>query len=205
MSLHPQPSLPPAPAHAAALPAVSVLRRVWVEAGNRRQRGCSCWRALAGQGVGQLIAVSTNLDHVGVALGASFRQAPGLDPPTVALVPERSCQSECAAARSVSASSSIRFNSRTAARTCVLSVRLRPRALSKPPSRAASSRRSVASPPNSLPRNSHSTLWSKPGSARSRASRYFQSMRARTASAACRSLSPSRNCSSVTRASRQGA
>src|SRR4051794_21673942 len=42
------------------------------------------------------------------------------------------------AARRVSASSSTRFRSRTAASTCVLSVRCRPRALSSPPSRAAS-------------------------------------------------------------------
>src|SRR5215210_3849556 len=47
-------------------------------------------------------------------------------------------------------------------------------------------------------------VWSKPASASSRASRYFQSIRARTASAAWRSLSPSRNCMSVTSARRQG-
>ena len=50
-----------------------------------------CWHALADHGVEQLIAVAANLDDIGVALGASFRQAPVLDPPAVAIVPVRMC------------------------------------------------------------------------------------------------------------------
>ena len=52
--------------------------------------------------------------------------------------------------------------------------------------------------------SSVSTEASKPGSDRSRPSAYFQSSRARTASAACRSVRPSTNCSTSTSASRAG-
>jgi hypothetical protein len=51
----------------------------------------------------------------------------------------------------------------------------------------------------------HSDDWSKPASVSSRPSAYFQSMRARTASEAWRSESPSVNCSTVARANRPGA
>ena len=94
------------------------------------------------------------------------------------------------------------------ASTCVASVRCRPRALSSPRARHASSslcsRRSSAPPMSRRARNSHSTEWSKPGSSSSRLSRYFQSIRARTASAACRSGMFSRNCKMVTNARRHG-
>src|SRR4051794_22832118 len=94
------------------------------------------------------------------------------------------------------------------ARTWVASVRCRPRALSSPRAWQASSsscnRRSSALPASRRERNSHSTEWSKPGSASSSPSRYFQSIRARTASAARRSGRFSRNCRMVTRASRHG-
>src|SRR5439155_6240624 len=53
--------------------------------------------------------------------------------------------------------------------------------------------------------NSHRTEASKPGSSSSSPSRYFQSMRARTASAARRSARSSRNWSRVTSARRHGA
>src|SRR3954471_5362740 len=112
------------------------------------------------------------------------------------------------AARSVSPTLSSRLTVRTAASTWVLSVRWRPRALSRPRSRNCAS---IASsrPCSSLPairraRNSHRTEKSNPGSVSSRPSAYFQSIRPRTASAACRSLSPSVNCSTVTRARRHG-
>ena len=87
-------------------------------------------------------------------------------------------------------------------------MRCRPRALSSPRAWQASSsscsRRSSALPASRRERNSHSTEWSKPGSASSSPSRYFQSIRARTASAARRSGRFSRNCRMVTRASRHG-
>ena len=108
----------------------------------------------------------------------------------------------------VSPTSSRRLSTRMDASTCVASVRCRPRALSSPRAWQASSSlpssRSSALPASRRERNSHRTEWSKPGSVSSSPSRYFQSMRARTASAAWRSGRFSRNCSRVTRASRQG-
>ena len=112
------------------------------------------------------------------------------------------------AARRVSATSSSRFSTRMAASTCVESVRCWPRALSQPRARqrssSLSSRSSSALPASRRSRNSLSTEKSKPGSVSSRLSRYFQSMRARTASAAWRSARFSRNCMIVTNASRHG-
>ena len=64
---------------------------------------------------------------------------------------------------------------------------------------------SAALPARRRSRNSLSTEKSKPGSVNSSPKRYFQSIRARTASAAWRSARFSRNCMIVTRASRQGA
>src|SRR5829696_3812685 len=64
-----------------------------------------------------------------------------------------------------------------------------------------SSSRCSAPPATRRARNSPSTLKWNPGSVSSRPSAYFQSMRARTASAACRSLRCSRNWNTVTRAS----
>src|SRR4051794_15723504 len=94
------------------------------------------------------------------------------------------------------------------ARTWVASVRCRPRALSRPRAWQASSslrsRRSSALPSSRRARNSHKAEWSKPGSVSSNPSRYFQSIRARTASAARRSGRSSRNCRMVTSARRHG-
>src|SRR3954469_6223810 len=92
------------------------------------------------------------------------------------------------AARSVSPTLSSRLTVRTAASTWVLSVRWRPRALSRPRSRncasIASSRPCSSLPATRRARNSHKTEKSNPGSASSRPSAYFQSIRPRTASAA---------------------
>ena len=77
-------------------------------------------------------------------------------------------------------------------------VRAWPPALTRPrPARrssSASSARHVRSPATSRDRNSLSTLASKPGSSNSRPSAYFQVIRSRTASAACRSVRFSENC-----------
>jgi hypothetical protein len=103
---------------------------------------------------------------------------------------------------------SSRCRSRTAMWTWVASVRWRPPLPSRPRSRSRSSNspssRSVWPSASSRARNSVSTEASKPGSDRSRPSAYFQSSRARTASAACRSVRPSTNCSTSTSASRAG-
>src|ERR1043165_7478330 len=68
----------------------------------------------------------------------------------------------------------------------------------------ASSRCSSAAPSISRTRNSERTEKSKPGSVSSSPRAYFQSIRARTASAAWRSESPSVNCITVTSAKRHG-
>ncbi len=88
------------------------------------------------------------------------------------------------------------------------SVRARPAVLSSPFSRAAarmpSSTRLPASASTRRSRNSDSTEKSKPGSASSNPRAYLKSILARTASAACRSVSPSTNCNTSTNASRPG-
>ena len=113
------------------------------------------------------------------------------------------------ACRSASVAHPRRTVARTRASTWVESVRCRPRALSSPRLLQRSSNRSSSNPsapPSSRrERNSQSTEASNPGSVSSSPSRYFQSMRARTASAAARSERSSRNCRTVIRASRQGA
>ena len=113
------------------------------------------------------------------------------------------------ACRNVSATHSKRLRSRRAPSTWVESVRCRPRAFRYPRSlhavRNASSRRSSPEPWMRRARNSQSTEKWKPGSVNSRPRAYIQSMRARTASAAWRSESPSANCMTVTSARRQGA
>src|SRR5215218_8401973 len=92
--------------------------------------------------------------------------------------------------------------------TWVASVRWRPPLPSRPRSRSRASSsvssRSVWPSASSRARNSVSTEASKPGSDSSRPSVYFQSSRPRTASAACRSVRPSTNCSTSTSASRAG-
>jgi hypothetical protein len=92
--------------------------------------------------------------------------------------------------------------------TWVASVRWRPPLPNRPRSRSretiSPSSRSVWPSASSRARNSVSTEASKPGSGRSRPSAYFQSSRPRTASAACRSVRPSTNCSTSTSASRAG-
>ena len=112
------------------------------------------------------------------------------------------------AARSVSPTRSSRFIVRTAARTCVESVRCLPRCLSNPSSctrsRSASSKINSSFPSTRRVRNSLNTVWSKPESTNSRPSAYFQSIRPRTASAVCRSENASVNWSTVASASRQG-
>jgi hypothetical protein len=112
------------------------------------------------------------------------------------------------AARSVSATNSSRLSTRMAARTCVESVRGCPRALRDPKarhrSRSLSNKRTSVLPASRRSRNSLSTEKSQPGSLNSRPRRYFQSIRARTASAAWRSDNCSRNCRMVIRARRHG-
>jgi DNA invertase Pin-like site-specific DNA recombinase len=94
------------------------------------------------------------------------------------------------------------------ASTWVESVRCWPRALSRPSpwqrSRSLSRRSSSALPASRRSRNALRTEKSNPGSVSSRPSRYFQSIRARTASAAWRSARFSRNCMMVTSAKRHG-
>ena len=96
-----------------------------------------------------------------------------------------------------------------AASTCVLSVRWRPRAFSSPPSRAASSsgasRRSAASRPEQPAAELAQDAVVEAGVGQVERQQVLPVDPARTASAAWRSLSPSRNCRSVTSASRQGA
>ena len=112
------------------------------------------------------------------------------------------------AARTVSPASSSRFRPRIAASTCVESVRCRPPALTRPSPFSRSSSRSRIFRSRSLAtsraRNSLSTEKSKPSSSRGRPRQYFQSSRPRTASAACRSVRFSVNCSTVTIASCAG-
>ena len=116
--------------------------------------------------------------------------------------------SASSAARTLSPASASRPSAATAAITWVESVRCLPPALTRP---SAASRSSSASSttcsrpaPATRARNSASTVWSKPGSSRASPSRYFQSIRVRTASAASRSVRFSARCSTVTSASRDG-
>jgi hypothetical protein len=112
------------------------------------------------------------------------------------------------ACRSVSLTTSLRFNARMAARIWVESVRWRPPALTRWRSRHhvsnVSKSKYSAAPVMRRVRNSLRTEASNPASVSSRPRTYFQSMRLRTACAAWRSDSPSANCRSVTNASRQG-
>jgi hypothetical protein len=98
-----------------------------------------------------------------------------------------------------------RVSSRTAARIWVESVRCVVRSRTRPASlrraTARSRRRSARSPSARRSRKSASTLWWKPGSSSSMAKAYLKSTRQRTASAACRSDRPSRNCRTQTVAS----
>ncbi len=73
------------------------------------------------------------------------------------------------------------------------------------PGASRSSGTCSASPANKRLRNLLSTVWSNPGCVRSSDRAYFQSMRARTVSAAWRPERSSANWKSVMRASRQGA
>src|SRR5436305_3318565 len=111
--------------------------------------------------------------------------------------------------RRVSPTHSKRLRARMTPSTWVESVRCRPRAVSHFLSRhfSNSSGRifSSAEPATKRERNSLSTVLSNPESVSSRPSRYFQSIRLRTASAACRSERFSAYCSRLTSISRQGA
>ena len=127
---------------------------------------------------------------------------------TVASQAGAAAASASSAARTASPASSSRLRSRIRASTCVESVRCRipgparPASFSLPSSRSSSD---FAIPPaTSRSRNSLSTLKSNPGSASSRPRQYFQSIRLRTASAACRSVRFSVNCKTVTTASCAG-
>src|SRR6516165_3114257 len=95
-----------------------------------------------------------------------------------------------------------------AASTCVESVRCCPRVVSQPKTRPRSSSLSSKSSSALLARrrsrNALRTEKSKPGSVNASPRRYFQSIRARTASAAWRSARWSRNCLMVPSAKRQG-
>ena len=103
--------------------------------------------------------------------------------------------------RRVSPTNSSRFSDRTAAKTCVESLRWRPRPRSRPSSRKrrnmASSSCCSAWPCRSRSRNSLRAS-NRSSRVNSNPSTYFQSMRVATASAACRSVSPSANCMIVT-------
>ncbi len=112
------------------------------------------------------------------------------------------------AARRVSPASSLRFMFRTEATTCVASVRISPRLRINPSfwlfSRICISSNISALPSISRSRNRDKMELSKPGSVRSSPRRYFQSIRARTASVASLSDRPSANCKTVTTASLHG-
>ena len=88
------------------------------------------------------------------------------------------------------------------------SVRCLPPGPSRPSAtrRASSRSNTFSSNPCSTTRerNSLSTVWSNPGSSRSRPSAYIQSIRVRAASAACRSVRSSAICNTVTNANRPG-
>ena len=105
------------------------------------------------------------------------------------------------AARRVSPANSSRFSDRIAPITWVESVRCLPRDLTRPNfakrSSSASNARLVRSPSTSRVRNSLNTLGSNPGSSNSRPRAYFQVIRSLTASAACRSVRFSLNCSTL--------
>ncbi len=102
------------------------------------------------------------------------------------------------ACRMVSITFMSRLRSRTAAKTRVESVRCRPRPFNRPRTskiwscRFSSSYSSPAS--TKRPRNSLNTEASNPASSSLNPNVYFQSIRTRTASAACRSDNPSTNC-----------
>ena len=167
----------------------------------------------------QLLAVGADRGGQVLARSLGFRQAVVLHRPAIPLIPDgrpiacshsgATVATSFSAARIVSPTRSSRFSMRTAASTWVLSVRWRPRALTRPCScrrcNRLSSRRRPASPVTRRMRNSLSTVWSKPGSVSARPSAYFQSIRPRTASAASRSDRFSMNCSTTASASRPGA
>jgi len=112
-------------------------------------------------------------------------------------------------ARIVSPTVSSRLRVRIAPSTCVESVRCFPRSFNHPcfcaTLRTGCKICGSISPSNRRARNSHRTEASKPGSVSSKLSIYFQSIRPRTASAACRSESPSANCIKLMSSNRQGA
>jgi hypothetical protein len=112
------------------------------------------------------------------------------------------------AARTLSLASSSWFSPATAATTCAESVRCFPPAFTSPPaeSRFSSASSGTCSSPASATsaRNPGSTEWPDPGSSSGRPSRYFQSSRVRTASAAIRPVRFPARGSTVTSASRDG-
>ena len=167
----------------------------------------------------QLSAICSNLFGQGEAISLRFGQTAFLDAMAVAFDPlgfmRGRSQSGAATDRLLSAKRMAspthikRLIARTLAHTWVESVRCRPRAFSHPcclqTSRSMSKSRCSAFPSTNRLRNAQSTLASKPGSARSNPNRYFQSMRPRAASAACRSGDSSMNCRTVIKARRHGA
>ena len=187
---------------------------------DRRQLPHGLGRPRAVQGVEQAEAVRAHLGGVGLTLGGGRGQVEVLDAPVAALMPLWR--------RNLAQPVRGRGGNGARRRAHRLGPKLQPvdhahggqhvgaggRGCARGPSAArlggrrptggrAGARRRRARAGGRL--SSHSTPKSKPASSRSRASRDFQSIRPRRASAARRSLSPSRHCMSVTSASRQGA
>src|ERR1019366_6548743 len=140
-----------------------------------------------------------------VSIRAAYR-LPHESPSRCATTCGAATASDSRQARTASPASSSRFRSRTAAITWVESVRIFPPGDTSPP--AASRFSSVSSttwsrpPPATRARNSLKIELSNPGSARARPSEYFQSIRVRTASAACRAGRSSAIWKTVTKARR---
>ena len=192
------------------------MRRSTSTAGSGRSVGGAPGPSDRGQ---QTHAVLPDLAGERLARLMSLGQAGLLDPAAVALEPLRrrgaSSQSGAAtarafrAARSVSATCSRRLRRRKRPQD-MGRVGALPAARLQQPLRLAGRQQRLEQQCARLrrrarrARNSQSTEKWKPGSSSSRPSAYFQSIRARTASAAWRSESPSANCMTVTSASRHG-